>query len=84
MRGLLKDTTYIKKEDDRQQLKMGGGSWSINLADLPEEAHLIEYYTSSARYIISREKAFEYGFVKFLGGEEKLVVPLKQWQKVEI
>lgn len=81
MRGVLKDNIYTKHEDDQQQLKMGGNSWSINLADLPEEAVLIEYVTPTTRYVINRYDAFKHGFERTLGGEQKLVVPLKWWQE---
>lgn len=79
MRGNLNGSIYTKKEDEKQQLRLGGMSWTINLADLPKEATLIEYITPISRYVISREDAFAHGFIRNLGGEDKLIVPLKWW-----
>lgn len=79
MHGVLKEGVYTKKEDDQQQLRLGGNSWTINLTDLPETAQVIEYITPTTSWAISREDAFEHGFMRILGGEEKLIVPLKWW-----
>lgn len=81
MHGVLLNGIYTKKEDDQQQLRMGGNSWSINLHELPKEATLIEYITPSTSYVISREDAFKYGFIRVLGSEKKLIVPIKRWQE---
>lgn len=81
MRGVLKDGIYTKSEDEKQKLRMGGGSWSINLDELPAEATVIEYVTAIDRYTITKEDALRYGFMRMLGGEKKLVVPLSRWQK---
>ncbi len=81
MRGVYQDGIYTKHEDEQQQLRLGGGSWSINLEELPADAKLIEYITPSASYVVSREDALKHGFVKILGGEKKLCVPVKIWQK---
>lgn len=81
MRGIFQDGIYTKHEDDKQKLFMGGGSWSINLKDLPTTVQLIEYMTPTTSYVITREEAFRHGFIKSLGGEDKLVVPLKFWQQ---
>jgi len=81
MRGILHDHIYTKYEDDQQQLRLGGNSWTINLQDLPADAVLIEYITPSTRYVINRYDAFKHGFVRKLGGEDKLIVPLKWWQE---
>lgn len=83
MRGTLQGTTYIKKEKESQKLRMGGGSWSINLEELPSGTRIIEYITPFCRYTISTEDAFMHGFTKFLGGERKLVVPIKCWTVTE-
>lgn len=79
MRGTLSDDTYTKKEDESNKLRLGGGSWTINLDELPDEAQTIRYVTSLRAYAIGRDDAFEHGFVRQLGGENKLVVPLKFW-----
>lgn len=81
MRGVLKDGIYTKYEDDQQQLRLGGSSWSINIEELPIEAQLIEYITPRTSYVVSRKIAFKHGFIKVLGGEKKLIVPLKWWQE---
>lgn len=81
MRGVLHDNIYTKNESDQQQLQMGGGSWSVNLDDLPEEAILIEYVTPTTSWVIHRHDAFTHGFIRELNGESKLIVPLKWWQE---
>jgi hypothetical protein len=79
--GVLEDCIYTKHEDDQQQLRLGGQSWTINLEELPDNATLIEYITPKTRYVISREEAFKHGFEQTLGGELKLIVPIKFWQE---
>lgn len=79
MRGTLIDDCYTKREDESNKLRLGGGSWTINLDDLPDEAQTIVYKTVSGTYVIGRADAFTHGFVRQLGGENKLVVPLKFW-----
>lgn len=79
MRGVLVDDCYTKKEDEANKLRMGGGSWSINLDELPDEAQTIVYKTPLRTYAIGRDDAFTHGFARNLGGENKLVVPLKFW-----
>jgi hypothetical protein len=79
--GTLIDGIYTKHEDEANKLRLGRGSWSINLEELPEETQLIEYVTPLTSYVISREDAEQYGFIKILGGERKLIVPLKKWQQ---
>lgn len=81
MRGTFKDGVYTKKEDESQKLRMGGGSWSINLDELPVGTKIIEYITPFERYAISMEDAFKHGFTRMLGGEKKLIIPVKCWQK---
>lgn len=79
MHGTLLDDSYTKKEDKANMLRMGGGAWSINLDELPDEAQTIIYKTVLETYVIGRDDAFKFGFVRQLGGENKLVVPLKFW-----
>lgn len=79
--GVVKDGVYFKKEKEKDQLRMAGGSWSINLADVDfDKAHTIVFCTDTAHYIISATDAQFHGFERTLGGEEKLVVPLKYWE----
>lgn len=81
MRGVIKNGIYTKREDEKNKLRMGGGSWSINLDELPKDTQLIEYITPTDRYVVSMSNAVQYGFIRMLGGEKKLVVPLKHWSK---
>jgi hypothetical protein len=81
MHGILDGEIYTKHKDDQQQLRLGGNSWSINLHELPKTAKLIEYITPTSRYVITREEAFKHSFERNLGGEQKLIVPIKWWQE---
>lgn len=81
MRGTIDGEIYIKHEDDQQQLRLGGNSWSINLQDLPDSATLIQYITPSMSYVITRDKAFKHGFIKVFNNEKKLIVPIKHWHE---
>ena len=71
----------IKKEKESAKLRMGGGSWTINLDkyDLSKYEE-IQYITPKCTYRISRADAVEHGFTRYLGGENKLVVPVKHWR----
>ena len=78
--GLITNGTYRKNEDDANQLRMGGGSWSINIAEIEgKDVYMIKYITKERNYLITIDKAIEHGFERTLGGERKLVVPLKYW-----
>jgi hypothetical protein len=79
MHGIVKDNIYVKYESDQQQLELGGNSWTIDLQELPQDIMLIEYITPKTRYVITRTDAFKHGFIRKLGGEDKLIVPLKWW-----
>lgn len=81
MRGILNGSIYEKPEDEDQKLRMAGGSWSINLDDLPADASIIQFITELETYTITRHKAFKTGFVRVMQGEHKLIVPLKNWDK---
>lgn len=81
--GNLDGSTLVKKEKEKDQLRMGGGSWSINLDELPETVLMIAYHTEDYQYLISRGDAFAHGFERTLGGERKLIVPLKHWRKAK-
>lgn len=80
MRGLLEGGIYSKKEKESQRLRIGGGSWSINLDELyGKTIETVEYITEKKTYTIEFDKAMDKGFVRYLGGEKKLVVPIKYW-----
>lgn len=81
MHGTYKNGIYTKREDESQKLRMAGGAWSVNLDEMPIDTRLIEFITPEQTYVISREDAVKYGFIRMLGGEKKLVVPLHRWQK---
>ena len=79
--GIVKDGIYFKKEKEKDQLRMSGGSWSINLSEVNlMQVRGVIFCTEKAHYVISPTKALLYGFKRQLGGEEKLVVPLKHWE----
>ncbi len=77
--GQLKGTTWVKHEDEKDILRMGGGSWTINLDELPKSVTDLEYWTGSDLYMISLADAHAHGFIRIMAGERKLVVPLKRW-----
>lgn len=71
---------YIKHEDEKNKLRMGGGSWTINLKEVDlSTTPKIGFVTNKGVYRISAEKAIENGFERTLGGERKLVVPIEYW-----
>jgi len=74
--------TYLKREQESQKLRIGGGSWSINLDELPPTAKQIKYITEEGTYQISVDDALAHGFERMLGGERKLVVPLGKWKLI--
>lgn len=81
--GYLQDGIFVKKEKERDKLRMADGAWSINLDELPLEAVAIRYITEKYIYTIETEVAHLKGFTRILGGEPKLVVPLKYWKYAE-
>lgn len=81
MHGIFRNGIYTKKEDEKQILRMGGGSWTINLDDLPADVQVVEYITPVTTYCIRLEDAKKFGWIRLFAGERKLVVPLKYWQK---
>ena len=80
--GQFSGNVYRKKENENMKLRMGGGSWSINLDEVPKAAEVVEYVTPQRTYQIRTEDAFAHGFIRILGGERKLIVPLKYWHTV--
>lgn len=71
---------YVKNEDEKEKLRIGGGSWTIKIDELTDEIELIVYITDKGKYGIKRARAEEKGFVRTFNGEEKLVVPVKEWR----
>ena len=81
--GKVVGNAYIKNEDEKQMLRMGGGSWSIKLDEIGDLVKEIVYITKKAKYRIDRETAIAKGFIRNMSTngvmEEKLVVPIKNW-----
>jgi len=72
---------YYKKEDDKQILKLAGGSWSINLDKIKgEDVEEIVYITQTKTYSIDYKTAHEKGFIRNFKDEVKLIVPIKYWR----
>jgi hypothetical protein len=81
MRGTVVGRVYVKYEKESGKLRMSGGSWSINLADINgKDFDSIKYVTEKSIYEISLEDAFRSGFERVFGGENKLIVPLIKWR----
>jgi hypothetical protein len=91
MHGFIENKIYIKKETEASKLRMNGGAWTINLMEIgqlvdkhgyPEKMRII---TEKHIYEIDYVDAFrENSFVKILGGEMKLVIPIKSWKVKEV
>lgn len=78
--GIIKGKVYYKQEKEKDRLRMGGGSWSINLGEVDtNKISTIVFCTELGHYVISSVKALAGGFERTLGGELKLVVPVKYW-----
>lgn len=81
MKAIVIADKLIKNEKENSKLKIGGGSWSINLDKIDlSDINEIEYITEKFRYTISTENAIGLGFIRILGGEKKLIVPIKYWE----
>lgn len=78
--GVIHNGTYYKKEKEKDQLRMAGGSWSINLDELDDTVHTIVFESELNEYTISLIEATIAGFERQLGGELKLIVPLRHWK----
>ena len=82
MRGYLINSVYHKHEDEKQKLKMGGGSWTINLNEVkPYEVKKFIYHTKKYDYEIDSDNAVSRGWRLVFKDEPKLVVPEKHWKK---
>ena len=78
----IKNYVLTKYEKESSKLRMSGGSWTINVEKFPlAKYHTIRYITRQYVYDIDTEEALSNGFYKNLGGEKKLVVPIKHWSK---
>lgn len=78
--GITRNKIYYKQEKEKDRLRMAGGSWSINYDDVDfSKVETIVFCTEKAHYLISADKALLTGFDRVLGGERKLVVPVKCW-----
>ena len=86
--GKVVGNSYIKHEDEKQMLRMGGGSWSIKLDEIGDLVKEIVYITKKAKYRIDRETAIAKGFIRNMSTngviESKLIVPIKHWGKKDI
>ena len=84
MHGTVDGGFYVKKESEKDKLRMSGGSWTINLDEINnKDITKIVFFTESYIYRISYSRAQEKGFIKHLAGELKLIVPIKYWKKEE-
>lgn len=84
MIGKILGTTYVKREKETSILRMGGGSWTIKIDELEgRQVSLIRFITAVASYEITLEDAVANGFEKILGGEAKLIVPVRHWKLSE-
>ena len=80
MKGYVKNRVYYKYEKETGKLRMGGGSWSINLDELDlNNVDKIIYITHYAQYEITLPDAMMKGFMRKFKGENKLIVPIKNW-----
>ena len=76
---------YKKYEKESSKLKMiEGNAWTINLDKVQlKNIDLIVYETKKFIYSIYSKQAQIVGMRLLLGGEMKLVVPLKYWKKLK-
>ena len=81
MYGYIENRTYMKIENESQKLRMGGGCWTVNLSEISgKQIENIQYMTSKYTYSISLEDAMKKGFIRNLGGELKLIIPIRCWE----
>lgn len=80
MRQWVENETLFKIEQEYNRLRMGGGSWTINLDLIPHGIKKVVYITDQARYSIDMAWAKEKGFERMFQDENKLVVPIKNWR----
>ena len=82
MKGYVSGKIYYKHEKEADKLRMGGGSWTINLSWIKMGVEEVCYITEIGEYRISFPDAVKFGFRRIFQGEEKLVVPCKNWNFV--
>jgi hypothetical protein len=82
--GVFMGGTYTKREKESDKLRMGGGSWTINLDELPKNTQRVRYITEKATYEVEMGVALLQGFERVLGGERKLVLPISKWSVKEM
>ena len=82
MKGVIHNGNYTKHEDEKDILRLGGGSWTINMDWITEGVHSVTYITPTNKYSIQMKDAIQHGFLRVFKGEKKLVVPLKHWDVV--
>lgn len=81
-KGFVSGDSYYKYENEKGKLRMFGGSWSINLAFVSADVKQFIFETDKAVYVIDKDTAFKSGIRRVLGGEEKLVIPIRLWRTV--
>ena len=78
--GFIENGTYYKKEYEKMKLRMGGGSWTIPTNEIKNhDIERIRYKTEANVYEIDLEDAWCSGWEGNFKGEDKLVVPIKNW-----
>lgn len=82
MKGVIHNGNYTKHEDEKDILRIGGGSWTINMEWVAEGVQSITYITPTNKYHILMKDAVAHGFIRVFKGEKKLVVPIKNWEVV--
>lgn len=79
----IENNKMIKTEKESSKLRIGGGSWTINLDKVNlDDVNEIEYITHKSSYTISKQDAVSNGFYRTFNGEKKLIVPIKYWKEV--
>lgn len=85
MRGYISNRVYYKHEKDSGLLRMSGGSWTINLDEIGnKDIDEFVYTTQTKEYRIDRKLAEEKGFKLMFKGENKMVIPIKNWKVKEL
>jgi len=80
----IKGDVLHKYEKESSKLRIGGGSWTINLTEIGSTyINTFIYETTKATYTISSALAVEKGWEATFKGERKLVVPIKHWEVKE-
>ena len=82
MKQFIKDGVLTKYEKESSKLRMGGGSWTINLDKVSLDfLTKVVYITNRYKYSIHTVDALNKGWIKILGGENKLIIPLRHWKR---